>query len=482
MTPRNLRASQLPTCVLVVFLFAATAFAAGPREKVLHNFQGTPDGANPNSHLVAGEAGHFYGTTAGGGTGINCDFAYNDIVACGTVFELIPPTTPGGSPTERVIYSFEGGSDGSSPLGALIVDGKGNLYGTTAFGGGSTNCTTGIQGYYPGCGTVFRLSPPSTSGGEWTESILHVFQAGEDGGEPWGGLIVDAKGNLYGTTSTGGSGYCEGYPGHCGTAFELSPPSDEGGPWTETILYGFGASDSDGETPLSTLIFDRKGNLYGTTNAGGTGACSEYSCPGTVFRLTPPAVKGNPWMETVLFNFSQDAAGGLFPGASLIFDKSGKLYGTTEGGGSGACGPLEYYFYGCGTIFSLSPPASAGSWTLTTLYSFTGGSDGGYPQSGLVFDDKGNLYGTAPRGGGQGSCTEITGISGVGCGTVYRLTPPAISSGAWTETTLHAFSGGGDGATPYGSVILRDGILYGTTSGVSNYSAATGGTVFGIVP
>ncbi len=476
----------LVPCVFCCSVFAAVAFAAEPIEKVLYGFQGTPDGANPSSKLVADKAGHFFGTTVGGGTGVNCEIGFNEVVACGTVFELVPPTIRGQGWTEKVLYSFKGGNDGSSPLGALIIDARGNLYGTTAFGGGSQNCSTGIAGYYPGCGTVFELSPPSTSGGYWTETLLHVFQGGtSDGGEPWGALIVDLKGNLYGTTYLGGGGYCDGYGTGCGSVFELNPPSSKGGAWSEAILYGFngvGGDFQDGEGPMGSLVFDGKGNLYGTTTTGGASACYDLSCGGTVFQLTPPSAKGGAWTETLLTNFYNIGAGASFPGPGLVFDKRGNLYGTTQLGGNGACdNQEEYAFPSCGEVFSLSP-ASEGTWTLSFIYSFMGGSDGAYPaRSGLVLGEGGNLYGTTPYGGGQGSCTSITGISGTGCGAVFKLTPPA-SGGAWTETTLHAFGGGSDGGTPYGGLIFRGGILFGTTTGIADYEAATNGTIFGVVP
>ena len=469
--------------VFVFCLLAATAFAAGPKERTLYNFQAAPDGINPQAPLLAG-GGHLYGTTITGGAGTVCQDLYS--TGCGAVFELTPPASPGGSWTEKVIYSFQGGSDGALPSGQLLRDGAGNLYGTTMAGGSSGLFCTGFQA--TGCGTVFRLSPPQTAGGDWTESIVYVFQGGSDGKEPFNaGLISDGKGKLYGTRSSGGGGYCSGLGTGCGSVFRLSQPATPGGPWTETILYGFngnGGNFSDGAFPAASLVFDQKGNLYGTTFNDGPGGCSDESCGGTIFRLSPPAVDGDPWTETLLAYFGSGTTNNdSFPSGRVIFDQKGNLYGTTKLGGSGACDDQSSYaFPSCGTVFGLSPTTS-GVWTLTTLYSFTGGSDGGYPEGGLTMDSKGNLYGIAPKGGGQGSCTLISGISEFGCGTVFELTPPATTGAAWTETTLHAFSGS-DGATPNAGLILKNGVLYGTTSGtgMAIQFPINNGTVFAILP
>jgi len=169
-----------------------------------------------------------------------------DLSLAGIAFGVVP--------SERVLYSFRGGSDGSSPQGALVADKAGNLYGTTAEGG-SSNCVSG-------CGIVFQLSPPATSGGSWTETVLYRFLGGTDGAAPGSDLIFDAAGNLYGTTMGGGDASSDG------TVFQLTPPA-QGGPWTETVLYRF-AGGADGKAPLSGLVFDKVGNLYGTTLFGGT--------------------------------------------------------------------------------------------------------------------------------------------------------------------------------------------------------------------
>jgi hypothetical protein len=484
MTPRPSPVSRFVAAPLFfVFLLAATTFAATPTEKVLHNFQGTPDGADPTSRLVADSQGHLYGTTPNGGTGTNCG-NYSGIPGCGTVFELTPPSASGGSWTEKVLYSFQGGNDGAVPVGGLILDRDGNLYGTTSAGGDSTGADC-VSSSLPGCGTVFRLSPPQASSASWTESLLYVFQGGSDGSQPQSGLIFDGKGDLYGTTYLGGSGYCDGYGAGCGSVFELATPLKESDPWTKSILYNFnglGGAYYDGAGPWGGVVFDSKGNLYGTTSAGGASRCysSESDCGGIVFQLARPTAKGLPWTENIIYEFGSNAYGS-YPMSTLVFDKNGNLYGTTEIGGSGGCTDESDFPEGCGTVFELSPPASGTAWNISILYSFTGQNDGAIPLSGVVFDEKGSLYGTAVTGGGQGDCFW-KGVPELGCGTAFRITPPATAGGVWDETTLHAFAGGSDGANPSGGVIYKSGNLFGTTTGYSSTLAASPGTVFAIRP
>ena len=248
----------------------------GWTEKVLYSFNciSGSDGFSPLAGLVFDAAGNLYGTTIGGGT-----YDY------GTVFELSP--MPGGGWTETVLYSFGNGTDGAYPAyGALIFDAAGNLDGTTS-SGGTHNC----QGN-GGCGTVFQLSP--TTGGGWSETVLYNFGNGTDGYSPEAGLVLDAAGNLFGTTAYGGANGCAvaQYSG-CGTVFELAPVA--GGGWTETVVHNFG-SGTDGVTPIAGLTFDPAGNLYGTTEVGGP------SNVGTVFQLSPTA--GGGWSETVIHSFN----------------------------------------------------------------------------------------------------------------------------------------------------------------------------------
>jgi uncharacterized repeat protein (TIGR03803 family) len=320
---------------------------------------------------------------------------------------------------EKVLHSFKfNGKDGLAPIAGLIFDAAGNLYGTTSAGGSAQH------------GAVFELSPKT--GGGWTEKILHTFNDnGTDGYFPDAGLIFDAAGNLYGTTVAGGAH-------NYGTVFELSPKA--GGSWTENVLHSFSYNGTDGSYPYASLIFDAAGNLYGTTGFGGSGACS-LGC-GTVFELTPAG--GGVWTETVLHNFIANGADGTGPDASLIFDASGNLYGTTVTGGAN----------GYGAVFELTPGGANGPDTV--LYSFIdNGKDGVEPEASLIFDAAGNLYGTTLFGGAYVY------------GTVFELTPKA--GGGWKETVLHSFDNpafdGKDGAEPVAGLILdATGNLYGTTT------------------
>ena len=298
-----------------------------------------------------------------------------------------------------VLYSFTGG-DGSHPRATLIADAACNLYGTTISGGAND------------AGTMFQLTPAGSL------NVLYSFTGGSDGALPWAGMIADAAGNLYGTTYGGGaSGQ--------GTVFQLDPSG------TLTVLYSFtGGNDA---SPWAGLIADAAGNLYGTTE-GGDG-------PGEVFQLTPSGA------FTVLHNFT--GRDGAIPHGGLILDAAGNLYGTTHNGGASAA---------YGTVFQLTP-----SGTLNVLHSFTGGSDGAYPEAGLIADMAGNLYGTT-WGGGTG-----------GRGTVFQLTPSG------TLTVLHSFTGGSDGAWPAAGLFAdAAGNLYGTTSSGGATASCPGGcgTVF----
>jgi|HubBroStandDraft_6_1064221.scaffolds.fasta_scaffold62555_2 uncharacterized repeat protein (TIGR03803 family) len=347
----------------------------GWTKKVVHMFNpNARDGALPYAGLIIDKVGDLYGTTALGG-----DLACNEGFGCGIVFELTPKGN--GDWKETVLYRFNG-ANGFQPLGNVVFDGAGNLYGTTAVGGAY------------GDGTVFELMPKA--GGGWTERVLHNFDRGtNDGVSPYAGVILDSTGNLYGTTVGGGT-----YD--WGTVFELTPKA--GGGWKEKILHNFNNNHKDGAAPQASLVFDALGNLYGTTRVGGSaGGCSTEGC-GTVFELTPEADGG--WTEKVVHTFRFNGADGHFPTASLILDASDNLYGTTLAGGT----------HNDGTAFELTPKAD-GVWTEVVLHSFylNHGTDGTSPSAGLIFDASGNLYGTTSEGG--------TGTCKYGCGTAFEITP-----------------------------------------------------------
>ena len=408
MQPKSLLRIIIHTLAMLAMSSAlASSAGAAAKYQTLHKFTGGKDGASPYSTLIFDKLGNLYGTTASGG-------ANN----AGTVFSLTPGTSGW---TKTVLYSFSGGADGGNPYAGLISDSAGNLYGTTK-NGGSSNCK--------GCGVVFKLAP--TSKGGWTESVLYSFLGGLDGAYPGAALVFDGVGNLYGTTEGGGPGDCSvnGING-CGVVFELTTTT--GGAWTESSLYGF-SGGNDGAFPVAAVILDAAGNLYGTTFYDTVGG-------GVVFSLTPSS--HGAWTETVLMTFYLeiqaglvfDSAGNLYgttlyggkeglvfelspttggwtyriihrfngkngatPTATLIFDQSGNLYGTTTQGGA----------LGYGVVFKLMPN-SGGGWTERVLWNFRD-HPGDDPAAALVLDNAGNLYGTTTGDGKKtfGSVFEIT--------------------------------------------------------------------------
>jgi uncharacterized repeat protein (TIGR03803 family) len=251
----------------------------------------------------------------------------------------------------------------------------------------------------------------------------------------------------------------------------------------EKVLYSFQGGTGDGAFPAGGVVFDKVGNLYGATTDGG-GQCVPTQC-GTVFQLAPPAKKGDPWTETVLYIFKGNGSGdGNTPAGSVIIDSVGNLYGTTGYGGTGDCVLLGTKV-GCGTVYELSPPAKkGGAWTETVLYSFPTAKQGYLPNGNLVFDSVGNLYGATMFGGGYGtSCNDYYQY----CGAVFELSPPAKKGGKWTEKVLHGFKGPTDGANPNGGLIFDGkGAIYGTTSagGYDGGDCGAGGcgTVFMLKP
>jgi uncharacterized repeat protein (TIGR03803 family) len=313
----------------------------------LYSFSGGADGSYPYAPLLVDRQGVLYGTTSGGGS-----------FGLGTVFKVGP------TGEESVLYSFAGGMDGANPYGGLIRDSTGNFYGTTLYGGGGTSCYSPVGG----CGTVFKLDKSGT------ETVLYRFSGDADGAWPYAGVLRDEAGNasnLYGTTLRGGDSSCD-----CGTVFEL----DVSG--AETVLHKF-TGKPDGASPYGGLIEDGSGNLYGTTEIGGSYSTCPVGC-GTVFKLDG---NGN---ETVLYNFTVGEGG---PVAGLVMDAAGNLYGTTENAGS-SC------YEGCGEAFMLD---SAGKETI--LHFFTGPPDGEYPAAGLLRSGSRTLYGTTSYGGPFGGGT-----------------------------------------------------------------------------
>jgi uncharacterized repeat protein (TIGR03803 family) len=321
----------------------------------------------------------------------------------------------------RIPYAFSGGNDGGDAATQLAFDGAGNAYGTTVIGG------------YYGCGTVFELSP---SGKGWQETVLHAFTCGADGKNPYGGVILDRQGNLYGTTVAGGTQTCSG--DGCGVAYELTPSG-------EIVLHDFGAGSSgqDGYGPGGALAFDTSGDLYGTTPDGGA-----YGF-GTVFMLAPSS---SGWQERVIHSFTGGADGGVGSLGPLFIDAARNLYGVTEIGGA----------HQQGTVFALAPHAR-GAWKLQTLYAFGGPPDAGSPYGGVVADASGNLFGTTYYGGASGQ------------GSVFTV---ARSGKHWKERVLYSFGASGDGANPTSAIAFdAAGNLYGTTSAGGPGSCACG-TVF----
>ncbi len=415
---------------------------------------------------------------------------------------------------EQVLYSFQGGNDGQTPAGGVVFDKAGNLYGTVTYGG------------QYGEGDVFELSPRAKKGGPWTESIIYSFlgKGQNDGMNPWGSVVIDAAGNLYGTTAYGGTGGCIllGILYGCGTVYELSPPKQKGGQWTETIVYSF-QSGNDGYYPWGSLTFDKAGNLYGATQFGGGkgNTCDVYyggNC-GTVFKLSPPKQKGGTWTEQVLHRFA-GGTDGATPNGGLILDKQGAAYGTTPYGGAGNCqGEAEV---GCGTVFKMKPPArKGGAWVEEVLHRFLGGSkDTNTPDSGPVWDRQGNLYGTTYGGnnsngddgavfklappakrGGQWKetfpldfkqCTEdygcapsnlildSTGNLYVTTAVIFRMAPPRRRGGHWTLSLVYKFKGAPDGYDPIALILHGVNTIYGTTLNGGTGTTCQGGcgTVF----
>jgi uncharacterized repeat protein (TIGR03803 family) len=413
--------------ILMTVIHAAAQQLAQPTEKILLNFTINYSAASsPSGGLISDAAGNLYGVTTGGGKG-------DGGLGYGTVYELSPTT--GGGWKAKSLYQFQAGTDGQGPVGGLVMDSSGNLYGTTQYGG-THLCTDNYDKF--SCGTVFELSPNGAGG--WSEKVIYNFSE-KDGYAPISSLVMDAAGNLYGTTAAGGQA------GARGTVFELRRTGKE---WIQKVLHTF-SQVGDGARPSSPLLLDAAGNLYGETVIGG------QTEGGTVFELIKTA---SGWKEEILFSFDTDGSGasGLQPNGGLILDSAGNLYGTTVYGGIGS---------GYGTVFQLTP-TSGGGWNETVLYNFQPDQyNRCSPGAGLVMDSAGNLYGTTWFGGSYAN------------GTLFEL--KSSGKGAWTHILLYTFGGyPTDGLVPNSNLLLdAKGNLYGTTGWGGS---GAGGTVFEITP
>jgi uncharacterized repeat protein (TIGR03803 family) len=445
--------------------------------RTLYIFSGGADGGAPNA-IVLNRSGNLLGSTyAGGITNSNVCYDYDtNNYGCGVIFELSPAS--GAAWTETTLYSFLGGNDGGQPYGSLTLDPTGNLfgiagdagansagvlfevsnssgawsesvpyafsfpsspsfgvtsdaagniYGGTQFGGLLTTCENG-------CGTLFELSPSS---GSYTYKTLYSFTDAFDGSSPNQPPTLDTHGDLFVPTN---STFAANFGGQfLNIEFELSPGTE--GSWHGSVVHDF-PSSTDGYNPVSSLIRDSAGNLYGTTPGGGL-----YGW-GAVFELTP---SGPNSPEKVIYSF-RGTTDGAMPRAGLAFDSAGNLYGTAQFGGSSNC------LAGCGTIFRLSP-STDGSWKFSVLHTFLNGKDGSQPTAGVTLDASGNVYGTAQNG----TISSCFG-PGKGCGTVFKLTPNP--GGGWIFDLIYAFSGSiQNGGIPANGSLVMDssGNLYGAT-------------------
>ena len=397
---------RLANVLLVLGLtVVATTVMPAQTYRILHNFR-PATGGQPFAPVLVDSTGKVYGTTTYGGV-LSCDSTRR---GCGTVFKR-------DKGVETVLHRFSF-DDGAWPTGPLLRDAVGNLYGAAPHGGN----TAGRCGNYFGCGVVFKIDPTGTY------TALYRFKGGRDGLLPYGPLVADSAGNLYGATYIGGDLSCPAPyidPYGCGTIFKIDNTGKH------SVVYRFKGGARDGVFPNGvSLRID--GNLYGTTLQGGVGTVCFDSFPGCgiVFKIDANG------KETVLHRFTGVQDGGN-PQGNLVRDSTGNLYGVTEIGA-----------FGYGTVFKLNPSATVT--TVTTLYNFTGGTDGWGPMN-VVGDESGNLYGTAVYGG------DLSCNLPFGCGVVFKI------DAAGQETVLHTFTSFPDGALPESGVV-RDsaGNLYGT--------------------
>lgn len=394
---------------MVAALLFVTIGAWASTETVLWSFNTSNGNAgNPFADNLVFDGLNFYGVTWEGGETAGC------LNGCGTVFRLSPDSNGGWN--ETVLYSFNpiNGNDGSNPLGGLVRDEKGNLYGATYYGGGSTSC-------YNGCGTVFELIP-SPNG--WTEAVLYRFTGGTDGNYPYSTLTMGRNGSLYGTTYGGGG------TSSLGTVFKLSP-SDNGG-WTLTTLHAF-TNTPDGSHPEGPVTTDNVGRLFGTTSQGGAygyGGVYQVQC-----------LKSS--CDTSILHDFNGTDGASPAWVALIFDQAGNLYGTTENGGTN----------NTGTVWELTYSSITHTYSEQVLYSFgpQHGLDGNYPWAGVTMGADGHLYGTTSQGGTDN------------WGAVFELV--LNKTGDWKENILYSFTGSQDGGQPGGSLLRVCHRLFGIADG-----------------
>lgn len=426
-------------------------------ESVLYTFQGGNDGAGPVSGLIADKAGNLYGTTSAGG-GANCVWTnnpfHNQSGGCGTVYRLSRPAQAGGQWTETVLYRFQGGADGAYP-NQVIFDSAGNLYGTAIAGGVRNGQCPNFLGIDNGCGTVFQLTPPASKGAGWTFNLLYSFAGGTDGFSPWGPLAADGAGGFFGVTY-GGGGNTGGDGNTAGTVFRLTAPAVQGGAWSEAVLYAFkgvtfGRLRGDAESPIDVNL-GIDGNLYGESVSGGLCTYDDgfQVCRGAIFQL---ARGTGGWMESVVgLNAATNTPS---TGSAPILVSPGVLYGSDG---------VEFYRL-----------INTGSgWLKADLYSFNGATNNGSVPNGIVIDKAGHVFGT----------TQYTGAVS-GAGIVFELKPPSSVAGNWTETVLHPFTGGTDGASSVSPVLLSPGGIYGTTvlGGLNTCAPSYPcGTIFEVAP
>lgn len=411
---------RLPRCLSVPLLALCLAGAAQAEPaassplQTIHSFTGAADGGFPRGGVIADGHGNFYGTTSAGGAG-----------HAGVVYQL--SKLDSGAWEQTSLYAFTGGSDGGGSQAGLLMDGKGNLYGTTYSGGATGN------------GVVFKLSPPKKGQTAWKHQVLWSFAGDADGSQPSCTLIMDAAGNLYGTTQWGGNGVV-------GTVFKLSPPAEGQKGWTKTVLYHF-TGNNDGGQPSGRMLLGSDGNLYGTATGYG-----EFNY-GNVFKLS---AVGNEWQLSVLHAFTGGADGEV-PRDGLIQGPDGRLYGATAG-----------FSRSFGNVFALD--TDGGHYQVLWQVPGFNGFEGNGPWQSLSMDDGGNLYGATYADGDSAA------------GEIFQLTPPRKGQTAWTPKVLHVFQMDANGEFPYTTVLVSKGKLYGTTYGTAGQGGFWPGTVWQLKP